>query len=96
MKKNAAMAVQMSDSDTSSGNHSNHRDRGNSGKEAETEVAPGEAASNQQHHQEGGSGDKSNSFLRQLQFQGMPRAEITRNRRHTLGPEAVIVSAVKI
>lgn len=66
MKMNAAMAVQMSDSDVSSGNYSNHRDRGNSSKEAETKVVSGEAASNQRHHQKGGCGDGANSDLRQL------------------------------
>lgn len=66
MKMNAAMAVQMSDSDVSSGNYSNHRDRGNSSKGAETKVVSGEAASNQRHHQKGGCGDGANSDLRQL------------------------------
>lgn len=37
-----------------------------SSKEAETKVVPGEAASNQRHHQEGGCGDGANSDLRQL------------------------------
>lgn len=59
--------VQMSDRFASSGNYSNHRDRDNSSKEAETKVVPGEAASNQRHHQEGGSGDRGNSDLRQLE-----------------------------
>ena len=54
----------MSDRFASSSNYSNHRDRDNSSKEAETKVVPGEAASNQQHHQEGGRG---NSDLRQLE-----------------------------